>query len=144
MNLVKKNDMWFPTLFNEFFPENKLDSINYERISIPAVNISENFTNFVLEIAIPGVKKEDVRIEIEKDTLLVSSKTTEKSETEENIEKGTYSRREFNFNSFKRSFKLPKSINKENVQASFENGVLRIELPKLEEAKNIKRMVEIS
>jgi len=144
MNLVKKNDIWFPSLFNEFFPENTLDSINYERISIPAVNISENFTNFVLEIAIPGIKKEDVSIEIEKDTLLVSSKTTEKSEAEETTEKGSYSRREFNFSSFKRSFKLPKSINKENVEASFENGVLRIELPKLEEAKNIKRMVEIS
>lgn len=144
MNLVKKNDIWFPSLFNEFFPENKLDSINYERISIPAVNISENLANFVLEIAIPGIKKEDVSIEIEKDTLLVSSKTAEEKEVEETTGSSSYSRREFNFSRLKRSFKLPKSIDKENVQARHENGVLRIELPKVEEAKNIKRMVEIS
>lgn len=144
MKIVKKNSPWFPSIFDEFFPENRLDSINYERFSIPSVNIKENLSNFVIELAVPGLKKEDIAIEVEKDLLKVSSKnTSEEVKTEEN-EGRKYSRKEFNFSSFERSFTLPDLIQVDEIHANYENGILSIELPKMEEAKNIKRMVEIS
>lgn len=144
MKLVKKNTDWLPSIFDEFFPENRLDSINYERFSIPAVNIQENFSNFVIELAVPGLKKENIAIEIEKDVLKVSSHVSS-DETATDEKEGTrFTRREFNYTAFERSFTLPETVNKDSVKANYENGVLRIELPKVEEAQDIKRMVEIS
>jgi len=141
MNLVKKHNALFPSIWNDFFPENKLDMLNYETFSKPEVNISENFTNFVIELVVPGVQKEDIAIEIENDTLRVSS---EKTETAKEEETNNYTRKEFTLTAFKRSFTLPKSVNKNEIAANYEAGILKIELPKLEEAKEIKRMVEIS
>ncbi len=144
MKLVKRNNEWFPSIFNEFFPENRLDALNYESFSTPAVNIQENFTNFVIEMAVPGVKKENIAIEIEKDVLKVSTHVTSSEALKEENEGTKFTRKEFNYTSFERSFTLPETVNKEAVKGNYEDGILRIELPKLEEAKDIKRMVEIS
>jgi HSP20 family protein len=144
MKIVKKNSPWFPSIFDEFLPENRLDSINYERFSIPSVNIKEDLSNFVIELAVPGLKKEDIAIEVEKNLLKVSSKRTSEEEKTEDGEGVKFTRKEFNFSSFERSFTLPELINTDEIQANYENGILSIVLPKVEEAKNIKRMVEIS
>ncbi len=144
MKLVRKNNEWLPAILEEFFPENRLDALNYERFSIPAVNISENFSNFVLELAVPGLKKENFAIEIEKDVLKVSSTTSEEVIKSEENGETKYTRKEFNFAAFKRSFTLPNTVNKNSISANYEDGVLKIMLPKIEEAKDIKRMVEIS
>lgn len=143
MKANTKNSIWFPTLLDNFFFENNgnLFRNNYETFSIPSVNIIENLPNFVIELAAPGLRKEDFTIEVEDDSLIIASKKVEeKTESPDS----QYKRKEFNFKSFKRSFTLPESIDTEKIQANYENGVLKITLPKLEEKKALKKMVEIS
>jgi len=144
MKIVRKSNLWLPSIIDELFPENRLDSINYERFSIPLVNIKEDFSTFVIELAVPGLKKEDIAIEVEKNLLKVSSKRTSEEENTEDKEGVKFTRKEFNFSSFERSFTLPELINVDKIQANYDHGIVSIELPKVEEAKNIKRMVEIS
>tara|TARA_R110002050_G_scaffold39035_2_gene95922 strand:+ start:316 stop:750 length:435 start_codon:yes stop_codon:yes gene_type:complete len=144
MKTVNKNSIWLPGLLDEILFENDRNSHNhnYETFSIPAVNILENLTNFVLEVAIPGIKKENLIIEAEEDTLKVASKAVDtKEEEEKDIH---YTKREFNYTNFERSFTLPENIKVEDINASYENGVLKITLPKMEEKKALKKMVEIS
>lgn len=143
MKANTKNSIWFPTLLDNFFFENNgnLFRNNYETFSIPSVNIIENLPNFVIELAAPGLRKEDFTIEVEDDSLIIASK---KVEEKTEFPDSQYKRKEFNFKSFKRSFTLPESIDTEKIQANYENGVLKITLPKLEEKKALKKMVEIS
>ncbi|MDT0554578.1 Hsp20/alpha crystallin family protein [Patiriisocius hiemis] len=130
---------WFPSIFDDIFMENRLDIPNYEKFSSPAVNISENFTNFIIEVAAPGLEKSDFTIEVEEDVLTIAvTKETEK----ENDTK--FTRKEFDFTNFKRTFSLPESSNKEEIKATYVNGLLTVTIEKVEEPKNIKRMVEIS
>ena len=79
MKVVKRHNGLFPftSLFDDLFLENRLDSTNYERFSIPAVNISENLSTFVVELAVPGLTKDEFEIEIEKENLKVSSNPSE-------------------------------------------------------------------
>ena len=144
MRTVNKSNFWIPSIFDEFFPENKLDSLNYERFSIPKVNIKENFTTFMVEIAAPGLKKEDFAIEIEKLVLKVSSNFTPKLETTGTDNDTQFTRKEFNYASFTRSFTLPKKVKVEDIEATYTDGILTILLPKKEVKEEIKRMVEIS
>jgi len=98
---------------------------------VPSVNIIENENDFVLELAAPGKTKEDFKINLENQLLTISSEVKEeKEETKKN-----YTRREFVFNSFSRSFTLPKNIIHDKVAADYKDGILRITLPKKEEAK---------
>ncbi len=144
MRTVNKSNFWIPSIFDEFFPENKLDSLNYERFSIPKVNIKENFTTFMVEIATPGLKKEDFAIEIEKLVLKVSSNFTPKQEATDTDNDTQFTRKEFNYASFARSFTLPKKVKVEDIEATYTDGILTISLPKKEVKEEIKRMVEIS
>ena len=142
MKTVNKNSIWLPALFDNLFLENKLDALNnYETFSIPAVNIIENFPSFVVEIAAPGLGKEDFKIEVEEDMLKISS---EKATQQEENKDSQYRKREFNYESFERSFKLPENIEIDKIQAKYENGILNVTLPKMEEKKVLKKMVEIS
>lgn len=144
MKTVNKNSIWLPGLLDNILFDNKLDVFNnnYETFSIPAVNIIENFPNFVVELAVPGLKKESFTIEVEEDTLKIASKKVEeKKEENTNFQ---YRRKEFNYSNFERSFKLPENIKVEDIQANYENGILRVTIPKMEEKKALKKMVEIS
>lgn len=143
MKTLNKNNIWFPEFLENIFLENSLDTLkNYETFSTPAVNIIENLPNFVLELAVPGLNKEDFAIEIEEDTLKITSKKVE--EKEEGLKDLKFLKKEFNYTSFERSFKLPENIETDNIQANYENGVLKVTLPKMEEKKALKKMVEIS
>lgn len=144
MITVNKSKFWIPSMFDEFFPVNNLDSLNYERFSIPKVNIKENLTTFVVEVAAPGLKKEDFAIEIEKLVLKVSSNITPKRETTGTDNDTQFTRKEFNYTSFTRSFTLPKKVKVEGIDATYTDGVLTISLPKKEVKEEIKHMVEIS
>ena len=144
MKIVRKSNPWLPSIMDEFFPENRLDSINYERFSIPLVNIKEDFSTFVIELAVTGLKKEDIAIEVEKNLLKIASKRTSEEVKTEDKEGVKFTRKEFNFSTFERSFTLPELVNVDKIHANYENGIVSIELPKVEETKNIKRMVEIS
>jgi len=118
---------WMDTLFNTTLA----DVIgNDYSITHPSVNVIENETNFQMELAAPGLEKSDFNIHVENDNLVIS---VEKKSEKEETEKGKFTRREFNFSAFKRSFHLDEKINREGISATYENGVLRITLPKKDE-----------
>lgn len=141
MNLVRKNNPLFSTFFEELFAENRLDIPNYENFSIPAINISEKNTIFVIEIVIPGISKNDVAIEVEENTLKVFSKVNDEVPAEETTK---YLRKDFDLKNFERKFTLPQIIDTENINATHVDGILSISLPKKVEEKAVKKMVEIS
>jgi len=144
MKVVRRNSIWNPSFFDELFPENRLESLSYERFSIPKVNIKENFSTFVIDLAVPGLSKDSFDIEIEKEVLKVSSNVSPKEESTDANTKTQFTRKEFNYSSFTRSFNLPEAVIVEDVEASYFDGILSISLPKKEVKKDIKRMVEIS
>lgn len=142
MKLVNRNTGWIPSIFDEFFTENRLDVPNYENFSIPAVNIQENLANFVIELAAPGLTKEKIAIEVEENILKVSSEVASETNSEDKDKK--FTRREFSFRNFTRSFTLPETVDVENITASYTDGILYITIPKEEKQKALKKMVEIS
>jgi len=102
--------------------------------TLPAVNIRETKNIFNLEMAAPGMNKDDFKIELDGNMLTISSEKSE--EHEENKEDEKFSRREFSYQSFQRSFSLPKDVvDADNIEAHYENGVLKLRIPKKEEAK---------
>lgn len=127
-----------PSVFNEVFrPWNEWfdrEDFNGRTLSIPAVNIKETKNEFVLSLAVPGMKKEDFHINVEGNMLTISCEKEE--ETEEKHEK--YNRKEFNYSSFSRSFTLPEEVKQEKIDARYTDGVLNLVLPKKEEAKKNK------
>ncbi len=144
MSLVKRTDR-LPFLFDDFFTTDWLGgTTNANKIGFntPAVNVQETDDSFVLELAAPGFAKEDFNIQLDNDILTISSEA--KSE-KENEEKGKYTRKEFNYSTFKRSFNLPDTVDGTRIEASYDNGLLLVALPKKEEAKvQPKRLIEIS
>jgi len=140
MNLIKKNAVPFPSIIDELFKPDWLGGIQNFNSNIPAVNIKETDTSFGIELAAPGKNKEDFNIEIDHNVLTISSEN--KSEKEKKEEK--YTRKEFSYTSFRRSFTLPDSVNADFINATYENGVLNVVLPKREEAlPKPKRLIEI-
>lgn len=132
-----------PGLFDEFFNGNLLPNYIEEGAwkSTPAVNIYENNEKFEIEIAAPGLEKDDFKIDLKNDYLLVYS---EKKDKKEEKEKGKVVRSEFRYSSFQRSFALPKDIDLTAINATHKNGVLTIELPKKVEQKDSSvRQIEI-
>lgn len=125
-----------PSLFEDFFKpwnewfdqkENFWDRL----LSVPAVNITENKDNYEVALAIPGVKKSDLKIDVQGNMLTISS---EKEETKEEKEK-RFTRKEYNYSSFSRSFTLPDEVKQEKIEARYEDGILKLTLPRKEEAK---------
>lgn len=134
----------FPGSFDEFLSGNLLPDFVEEGgwKSKPAVNIYENNEKFIVEIAAPGLDKEDFKIDLKNEILTVSSETRAKSE--DAVNKGKVIRSEFSYSSFQRSFALPKEVDVTNIKASNKNGILTIELPKKVEYKNnLSRQIEI-
>ncbi|WP_396176652.1 Hsp20/alpha crystallin family protein [Flavobacterium sp.] len=143
MTLVKTNNrIAFPSLIDEFLKPDWMGGMERFNVNVPAVNIKETDTNFVVELAAPGKKKEDFNIELDDNVLTISSEAS--TENEEKDKDGKYTRKEFSYSSFKRAFTLPEIVNEYDINASYENGVLHITLPKREEAlPKPKRMIEI-
>jgi HSP20 family protein len=109
--------------------------------SLPAVNIRENEKNFTLELAVPGMDKKDLKIDINEDLLTISTENS--NESEENKE--GYQRKEFSYTSFCRSFYVPENVDKEKITANYRDGILYVEIPKMEEEKSkISRQIKIS
>jgi len=140
MSLVKRNDVLFPAFMNEIFKPDWFGGIENNRNSVPAVNIKENEKEYYLELFVPGRSKEDFIIEIDEAVLTISSEI--KKENEEVND--NYTRKEFSISSFKRSFTLPDTIATDKIDANYEGGILKFNLPKKEEAlPKPKRMIEL-
>ena len=127
---------YMPNLFDDdFFPV-----LSNRTSSMPAVNIREDEKNYILELAVPGIDKKDLKIDINEDVLTISSET--KIETEES--KDGYKRKEFSYSSFCRSFYIPENVHRDNIEANYKDGILTVGLPKQEvEKNNITRQVKI-
>lgn len=141
MSLVKRNNLVFPTLMNELLRPDWFGGVDNFKQDVPAANVKETESEYVLELAIPGRKKEDFNVEIDNDILTISSEV----KNEENKEDDGYTRREFTFSSFKRVFSLPETISLDKINASYEDGILKFVMPKKEEAlPKPKRLIEIA
>ena len=130
-----------PFFMQDFFENDFFPGFQQRSTTIPAVNISEDEKGFTLELAIPGVEKKDLKIEINEDLLTISSeKKIEKEEENEN-----YKRKEFSYSSFCRSFYLPEKIKRDNIEANCKDGVLTVSIPKEEvEKSKINRQINIA
>lgn len=136
MTLIKfKNDrLNTPSLFNSFMEDFfNMDFPAFTRMStsIPPVNVKETPDAYQLELAVPGLYKDNVEINLDGNLLTISGKHEEKSSDE----KEKYTRREFSFSSFSRTFTLPETVDAEKISADLKDGVLKVNLPKMEESK---------
>jgi len=131
---------WVDDVFENGLGTGFLSNFN-TGMSLPAVNIKEDADNFVLELAVPGMKKSDFDIDVDNKILSISSEV----KTEDQTREDNYTRREFGYSSFKRTFTLPDTVNSEKINAAYNDGILRLNLPKLEEAKDKpSRRIEIA
>jgi len=144
MTLVKFNNKANNALlpgFNDVFDSIFNDTFFGDRMitRVPAVNISESENNYHVELAAPGLKKEDFKLNLERNQLSIS---VEQSAEQQDDQKN-FSKREFSYNSFVRSFTLPDSADHSQIAASYTDGILRIDIAKREEAKAVRRQIEI-
>jgi HSP20 family protein len=123
-----------PSFFEEFFGKDLMPDLFEDRanMSVPAVNVLEDADNFKIEVAAPGLDKKDFKIDLDNNVLTISSEKEYKHEDEK---EGKFMRREFAYASFKRSFTLPESVDAEKIKANYKEGLLYINIPKREEAK---------
>ncbi|WP_282035538.1 Hsp20/alpha crystallin family protein [Saccharicrinis aurantiacus] len=139
MTLAKLSNNWIPSVpsfFDRFFDGELIDwnRNNYSSTAttLPAVNVKENKNDFLIEVAAPGLTKDDFKVNYENGRLTISSeKNNEKEETDDNI-----TRREFSYQSFQRSFTVSENVIEiDKIAANYENGILHLRLPKREEIK---------
>jgi HSP20 family protein len=126
------NDV-FDSIFNDTFFSDRMVS------RIPAANISETADHYHVELAAPGLKKKDFKINLERNVLSISADQRLENKQEER----NYTKREYTYSSFVRSFNLPESADENGIQATYVDGVLAIDIPKREEAKTVSRQIEI-
>lgn len=135
-SLTRNTDL-FPSVFNDFFkPWNSWfdtngGSVPGNVLTVPSVNIVENPIDFSISLAVPGMKKDDFKIDVDGNLLTISAETEERKQEKE----GRFTRKEYNYSSFSRSFTLPEGVNKDKIDAAYADGVLKLTLPKTEEAK---------
>jgi HSP20 family protein len=140
MNIIRKTTPWFPSLFDEFFTRDFGIDLAPKNYQTPAVNIYEKEDAFHLELVAPGKEKKDFGVVLEQDTLTIS--TTSGNEIVEDDTQ--FTRREFDYASFNRSFRVPKTIDTKNIKANYKNGLLTIVLHKRKEAiPEPKKQIEI-
>jgi HSP20 family protein len=126
------NDV-FDSIFNDTFFADRLVT------RVPAANISESADHFHVELAAPGLKKEDFKLNLERNVLSIAVEQRKEDKQEER----NYAKREYSYSSFVRSFTLPESADENGIQATYNDGVLAINIPKREEAKTVSRQIEI-
>lgn len=135
------SNYWFPTVFDDFFNSEWLPKV---KATAPAVNVKEDANAYTMEVAVPGVKKEFCRVNINADGNLevaIENKMEHKGEDK----KDHYLRREFSYSNYQQVYTLPEDIVKDKIAAKVEHGVLTITMPKVtkEEEKKVQRQIEI-
>ncbi|HWC52492.1 MAG TPA: Hsp20/alpha crystallin family protein [Chitinophagaceae bacterium] len=133
-SLMKPSEM-FPSVFEDFFkPWNEwFDNGSFltRTMKMPAVNVTDNKDNYLVSLAAPGLKKSDFKIDVDGNMLTISSEKEENKEEKE----AKFTRKEYSYSSFSRSFTLPDEVNREKIDAVYEDGVLKLTLPKTEVSK---------
>jgi len=141
---VRRTQSWVPSIFNDFFDNDWMVKAN---ATAPAINVIETEKEYKVEVAAPGMTKEDFNIHINEDNDLVISMEKKTESKEENKEKkeGRYLRREFSYTKFQQTLILPDDVDKNKIDAKVNDGVLNIELPKMtpEEKPKTSRQIEV-
>ena len=135
-NALSKKVERLPSLFEDFFrPWNEMMDLPAwgRTMNVPAVNIEDTADAYKLSLAVPGLKKSDFNIDVEGDMITISSEKEESKEEKDS----RYTRKEYSYSSFSRSFTLPEEVNQEKIEANYQDGVLHVTLPKKEEAKKL-------
>lgn len=145
MTLVRFSNR-MPKLFDRFLENDFYDWSNSNfsatNTTLPAVNVKEKKDAFEIEMSAPGLKKEDFNVELSNNVLTISCEKKEEDETKD--EDGRYTRREFIYQSFSRSFNLPETIDHEKIDAKYEDGILTLSIPKMEKLIPNSKRIEIS
>lgn len=138
---VMSSNNWFPTMFDDFFNNDWMPKM---KATAPAVNVKEDAKAYVMELAVPGIKKEFCRVCINNDGNLEVT-IENKMEHKDEDKKEHYLRREFSYSNYQQVYVLPEDVEKDHVTAAVENGVLAITMPKKtkEEEKKALRQIEI-
>ena len=134
MNLIRRNNLFPSTnLFDDFLTRDLFNwsDWNNEGTTMPQVNIVESNNDFAVEMAAPGMKKDDFQIELDNDMLTIKAEVSNETEGKDE----NYTRKEFSYRSFKRSFYLPNTVEADNIKAKYKDGILNLVIPKKEEAK---------
>ena len=136
------NQEWLPSIFNDFFDNDWMVKAN---ATAPAINVIESDKDYKVEVAAPGMTKEDFNIHLSEDNELVISMEKKTENKEEDKENKKYLRREFSYTKFQQALVLPDDVEKDKINANVNNGVLTIELPKRapEEKARINKVIEI-
>lgn len=137
---MMRNSAWLPTVFNDLFDTEFMPKAN---CTAPAINVKENDKAYTVELAAPGMKKEDFNVHINDDGNLII-KMEQKQEQEEEDKSVRYLRREFSYSKYEQTLILPDDVEKSKISAKVEHGVLTVELPKVEETKaKVARQITI-
>lgn len=142
MTLVKRSNSLFPTFFDDFMGRDWFLENDWEtRATVPAVNIVENDNAYAVEMAAPGMKKDDFKVELDNNLLTISyEKEVDHEDTNDK-----FTKREFNYQSFRRSFTLPESADANKIKANYKDGLLKLDIPKKEVAKHkASKLISIS
>ena len=126
---ARRNQYWLPSIFNDIFDDDFMGYTPAKQFASPAVNIIENDKDYQIEVAAPGMSKEDFKVRLENDNELVIAL---EKKNEDKHEKKNYLRREFSYASYKQAFIIPDEVEAEGINASMVDGVLKITLPKKE------------
>ncbi len=139
---IRKTQNWLPSIFNDFFDNDWMVKAN---ATAPAINVFETEKEYKIELAAPGMTKEDFNVHIDEDNNLVISMEKKSENKEEDKKDGRYLRREFSYSKFQQTMILPDDVDKEQIEACVENGVLNIELPKFteQEKEKEKRIINV-
>lgn len=138
---VRRTQSWLPSIFNDFFDNDWMVKAN---ATAPAINVFETEKEYRVELAAPGMTKEDFNVRIDEDNYLVIT-MEKKTENKEEKKEGRYLRREFSYSKFQQNMILPDNVDKEKISAVVENGVLNVLLPKLseEEVRKPEKQIEV-
>lgn len=138
MALLEKTPSLLPDVFSGFFDDDRFLNFDFRNAwpsKIPAANVFEHEDDYVIHLAVPGMKKADFDISLDNKILWIKAERREEEKTEDE----NYTRREFNYSTFRRSFNIPDNINVEKILAKYEDGVLKLTLPKMEITKRKER-----
>jgi HSP20 family protein len=142
-NIIKPAAPFIRPFFNDFFDGEdffKRSIGDWKSFTFPAINIAENDTAFMIDLAVPGFKKEDFVVKVDNNMLTIAANKKEEHEEKDK----NYTRKEYNFSSFSRSFTLPDNVKDDQVKANYENGMLKLIIPKSETQVNTTKEIAVN
>ena len=137
---IRRNQSWLPDIFNDFFDNSWMERVNY---TAPAINVIENEKEYEVELAAPGLTKDDFNVHVDEDNNLVVN-MEKKAENHEKKHNGRYLRREFSYEKFQQMLMLPEDADADKIEAKVEHGVLSVIIPRKTKEETLKAVKQIN